>query len=170
MKVVKGFWEDHTYFRVLVSLLENSSLPSGFRNVSLCAITFVAKKKKKRKPLNRAWIQCKVKMSFVISKMGFWAWASKSFWLQGCSLAPGACVPCLVRSSPSLFLLQRASPKPDMKWSYWFLFCQKSDLTERKGFHEEASRKTSGFSLPVCSNDSAFTKQDYLSLAITRTV
>lgn len=46
MKVVKDFWKDHKYFLVLVSFfVEIVCTPSGFRDVSLCSIMCVAKKK-----------------------------------------------------------------------------------------------------------------------------
>lgn len=39
MKVVKDFWKDHKYFPVLVSFfVEIVHAPSGFKDVSLCAI------------------------------------------------------------------------------------------------------------------------------------
>ena len=57
MKVVKDFWKDHKYFLVLISFfVEIAHKPSGFKDVSLCAIMSSVAKKKKKKPLK--WPRC----------------------------------------------------------------------------------------------------------------
>ena len=50
-------------------------MPSGFRDVSLYVVLFVGEKKAMKYGLST--LQCKVKMSSVVSKMEFVAWACK---------------------------------------------------------------------------------------------
>lgn len=66
MKVVKDFWKDHKYFPVLVSFfVEIVHTPSGFKDVSLCAImSSVAGKKAIKDGLSA--MQSNVKMSLTL--------------------------------------------------------------------------------------------------------